>query len=1004
MHSFVTVAIPFAAARSGTVEEKLDLIGNPAGPSLRDPLDATTFVHFMSISLLCGEGRSPAYILIEVNADGSPAQVLEGLQNAIGEPLRELAESAGLSLGDTSLREFLARYRHDVGQGWFATPGLNFDGTPGLAVSRIRREHDLATTISKILDRAPRFDSALATLQYVKRLLWSDEAQKWAFVPEPASFLGPMPSLWSSILPVLGSAIVTLLWPLLLIAVVVFALAWWAGGPVAGTVLAVAFVVAAAMPGARWLFLATAALSLATGWLAGAFLTALWVASAVLIAEHAAIYLLLRRKEASDVAENLPPSAEAVAAIMKREDFFAQNHMAASSTMQPGHLRRLTLRVGLWVAGQLGAHFSKPGSLATTSVIHFARWILLPGTNQLLFMSNFDGTWESYLEDFIELAHQGVTGIWSNTVNFPKTSNLFNDGATDGDRLRRWTRRQQRPSLVWYSAYPQLTLQRIRTNAAIRQGIACATTEAEAEDWLACFGSSPRPADRLEAPEIPTLVFGGLRRLTYGACLLLRLSPDYAANKAWLAALEPDLSYGDQLLANAALLIGLSRSGLEKLGLSPRHIETFPVAFQHGSSAPWRARAVGDIGSNSPEHWLWGGEQTAVDAVLLIYGRDEADFRRLVEMRIAAAEAAGHSVVYQVRFAPSPQRPQPVIEPFGFVDGISDPVIRGVGEWMSEQKRNHLVAPGEFVLGYPDNLGYVPTSPTVGAADDPQDILPAAMPDLCGQRPDFSTPQPTGPKDLGSNGTFLVVRHLEQDIAAFKDFVATAAKLPAVRAAVPGAAPDLVEQWVEAKLVGRWRDGSSLVRHPHRPGSHRAAPNDPPAPDNDFLFGVEDPNGLRCPFGAHIRRANPRESFVPVSPDPALDFLARQAGANPYSSLSPTAQLELSVTNRHRILRVGRRYDPQDKLTKPGLIFMCLNVDIERQFEFVQKTWLYGPSFQGLEAEVDPVTGHQSEGDVFTIPTPDGPLRLKGLKDFVAVKGSGYFFLPGRKAIQFLSH
>jgi hypothetical protein len=85
-------------------------------------------------------------------------------------------------------------------------------------------------------------------------------------------------------------------------------------------------------------------------------------------------------------------------------------------------------------------------------------------------------------------------------------------------------------------------------------------------------------------------------------------------------------------------------------------------------------------------------------------------------------------------------------------------------------------------------------------------------------------------------------------------------------------------------------------------------------------------------------------------------------------------------------------------------MFMCLNVDIEHQFEFVQKTWLLGSSFQGLDAEVDPILGQRTESDVLTIPTPCGPLRVKGLKDFVTVKGSGYFFLPGRKAIRFLSY
>ena len=104
----------------------------------------------------------------------------------------------------------------------------------------------------------------------------------------------------------------------------------------------------------------------------------------------------------------------------------------------------------------------------------------MPGTDKLVFLSNYGGSWESYLEDFIEKAHYGLTGVWSNTRNFPKTKNLFQEGATDGDRFKRWARGEQDPTLLWYSAYPTLTTSRIRLNALIRQGIACATTEADA--------------------------------------------------------------------------------------------------------------------------------------------------------------------------------------------------------------------------------------------------------------------------------------------------------------------------------------------------------------------------------------------------------------------------------------------------------------------------------------------------------------------------------------------
>lgn len=175
-------------------------------------------------------------------------------------------------------------------------------------------------------------------------------------------------------------------------------------------------------------------------------------------------------------------------------------------------------------------------------------------------------------------------------------------------------------------------------------------------------------------------------------------------------------------------------------------------------------------------------------------------------------------------------------------------------------------------------------------------------------------------------------------------------------------------------------------------------------PDNEFLYGIEDPNGLRCPFGAHIRRANPRESLAPSNPSLALSIKALMTGANPFGLLSLAAQKQLAITNRHRILRVGRSYCRQDNADKPGIIFMCLNTDIERQFEFIQKTWILGSSFHGLDAESDPLIGQLDGPDVMlTIPTANGPLALRRMQEFVTVRGSGYFFLPGRKAIRFLA-
>ena len=191
-----------------------------------------------------------------------------------------------------------------------------------------------------------------------------------------------------------------------------------------------------------------------------------------------------------------------------------------------------------------------------------------------------------------------------------------------------------------------------------------------------------------------------------------------------------------------------------------------------------------------------------------------------------------------------------------------------------------------------------------------------------------------------------------------------------------------IKEAIAAKLVGRWHDGTSLVRNPLMPGANVQAP------DRGFLFGAEDPSGLACPFGSHIRRANPRDSRFPGSKE------------------------EIATINRHRILRVGRSYGTPhqsdesafDWSKSHGLLFMCVNVDIERQFEFVQKTWLLNPSMHGLENEIDPLLGCEAMRAKrrLTVPTPTGPVQLTDIPDLVHMRGGGYFFLPGRNALRYL--
>jgi len=314
-------------------------------------------------------------------------------------------------------------------------------------------------------------------------------------------------------------------------------------------------------------------------------------------------------------------------------------------------------------------------------------------------------------------------------------------------------------------------------------------------------------------------------------------------------------------------------------------------------------------------------------------------------------------------------------EHFGFADGMSQPIPFGDPDVASEdtvalndgrpapRDKWHGVPLGEILLGHTNAHAEKATGPVVRD----EELARAAQ----------LSPQgaPEGFLNFGLNGSYMVVRELRQYVARFwQSLEDNAAR---IRAHDPSAT-HVTADWLAERIVGRNIDGHLLC-----PGGLLAA-DEYKQPQNAFGFAELDPHGHGCPLGSHVRRANPR------------DGLARDLASAPAL---------LDSVNNHRILRRGRKYGATatdrrtDDGAERGLLFICLNADIARQFEFIQQTWLLNKNFATLYDETDPLMGPEGR---FTI--PEQPLRrIVDVQTFIQLAGGEYFFLPSLPALRYLS-
>jgi hypothetical protein len=193
--------------------------------------------------------------------------------------------------------------------------------------------------------------------------------------------------------------------------------------------------------------------------------------------------IVLRVHEITDKVDIPPSDPKHVLELAANEDNIVQNHMASLCYVKPGRFRRFSIRLVLFLTKLVG-RVSIHGKLSGLNSLHFAHWVVIDDGRRLLFLTNYDGSWENYLDDFIDKASIGLTAIWSNTLNFPKTKYLVFGGARDERKFKTIARQTQVVTNVWYSAYPNLTVPTIDNNSAIRDGLATPPSDGAVEAWL----------------------------------------------------------------------------------------------------------------------------------------------------------------------------------------------------------------------------------------------------------------------------------------------------------------------------------------------------------------------------------------------------------------------------------------------------------------------------------------------------------------------------------------
>ena len=207
--------------------------------------------------------------------------------------------------------------------------------------------------------------------------------------------------------------------------------------------------------------------------------------SPILIPLAVVIVLIIRRREPTE-REVCPRTSPAhVAALAAVEDHDVTNSFSAMGSLKGGLVRRWATVGLLWAIDFAARHVFTRGRLARVRTIHFARWIFLDGKKRVMFLSNYDDSLESYMDDFINKVGFGLNLSFCHGLGYPQTRWLIFEGSGDERKFKEYLRRHQLPTQVWYKAYPGVTAVDLERHGRVRIGLEFASLGGhEAAEWV----------------------------------------------------------------------------------------------------------------------------------------------------------------------------------------------------------------------------------------------------------------------------------------------------------------------------------------------------------------------------------------------------------------------------------------------------------------------------------------------------------------------------------------